>query len=132
VVAAALAERAITVGAIVPTTSGVQFTAPGADPVEVTAALDAVDLAAKVDEDLGSVSVVSLGMARKPDIPVRALAALEAGGITPRLVTTTPGRITVAVSSSRVDEAVRLLHQTFIPAAGSATVSDLHSPADAA
>jgi aspartate kinase len=132
VVAAALSARAIAVGSIVPTTSGVQFTAPGADPVEVTAALDAVDLAAKVDEELGSVSVVSLGMARKPDIPVRALAALEAGGITPRLVTTTPGRITVAVSSSRVDDAVRLLHQIFIPAADSATVSDLHSPADAA
>jgi aspartate kinase len=131
-VVAALAERAVTVGAIVPTDSGVRFSAPGADAHEVTAALEAVGLVAKVDEELGSVSVVSLGIARKPDIAVRALAALEADGIMPRLVTSTPGRISVSVPSGQVDDAVRLLHQTFIPAAEHASVSDLNAPADAA
>jgi aspartate kinase len=131
-VVAALAERGIAVGALAPTDTGVRFTAPGAEPAEVSAALDAVGAVAKVDEELGSVSVVSLGIARKPDVAVRALAALEAAGITPRLITTTPGRITAAVPSGQVDDAVRLLHRTFIPAAVTAIVSDLRPPADAA
>jgi aspartate kinase len=131
-VVAALAERGIAVGALAPIDTGVRFTAPGAEPAEVSAALDAVGAVAKVDEELGSVSVVSLGIARKPDVVVRALAALEAAGITPRLITTTPGRITAAVPSSQVDDAVRLLHRTFIPAAVATIVSDLRPPADAA
>jgi aspartate kinase len=131
-VVAALAERGVAVGALVPTDTGVRFTAPGAEPAEVSAALDAVGAVAKVDEELGSVSVVSLGIARKPDVAVRALAALEDAGITPRLITTTSGRITAAVPSGQVDDAVRLLHRTFIPAAVAAIVSDLRPPADAA
>jgi aspartate kinase len=131
-VVAALAERGIAVGALAPIDTGVRFTAPGAEPAEVSAALDAVGAVAKVDEELGSVSVVSLGIARKPDVVVRALAALEAAGIAPRLITTTPGRITAAVPSSQVDDAVRLLHRTFIPAAVATIVSDLRPPADAA
>jgi aspartate kinase len=131
-VVAALAERGIAVGALAPMDTGVRFTAPGAEPAEVSAALDAVGAVAKVDEELGSVSVVSLGIARKPDVVVRALAALEAAGIVPRLITTTPGRITAAVPSSQVDDAVRLLHRTFIPAAVATIVSDLRPPADAA
>lgn len=129
-VVAALAERGITAGVLVPGGSGIRFTAPDAEPAEVTAALAAADLRAKADEELGSVSVVSLGIARKPAIPVRALAVLENAGITPRLVTTMPNRLAVLVPASEVDGAVRLLHDAFVPAARPTT--DLHSPADAA
>jgi aspartate kinase len=68
------------------------------------------------DVDLGSVSVVSLGMARRPDVVVRALGTLREAAIQPRLVTTTPGRVSVLVDSALVEETVRLLHATFIPA----------------
>ena len=47
------------------------------------AALDAVAAEVTVEQELGSVSVVSLGIARKPEIPMRAIAALEAAGIAP-------------------------------------------------
>jgi aspartate kinase len=122
----------VTVGAIVPTDAGVRFSAPGADTHEVTAALEAVGLVAKVDEELGSVSVVSLGIARKPDIAARALAALEADGIRPRLVTSTPGRVSVSVPTGQVDDAVRLLHRIFIHETEAESVSALNAPTEAA
>jgi aspartate kinase len=81
-----------------------------------------------VDEELGSVSVISLGIGRKPDITMRALAALEEAGITAALVTTTPGRMTAAVPSAQVEDAARLLHALFIPAASTATVAGVRAP----
>jgi aspartate kinase len=104
-------------GSVLPGIAGFRFTAPDAEPTEVTATLDAVGASVKVDEELGAVSVVSLGIARRPDIAVRALAALDEAGIAPRLVTTTPGRLCVLVDSTLVDDAVRLMHTTFIPPA---------------
>ena len=62
------------------------------------------------------IGVVSLGIARKPEIPMRAIAALEAAGIEPHLITTTAGRVTVLVASAQVDDAVRVLHAIFVPA----------------
>ena len=128
-VAAALAERGMATGAVVPTTDGVRFTAPGAEPAEVAAALDAVGVTAKADEELGSVSVVSLGIARRPDVVARALAVLEDAGIAPRLVTTTAGRVTALVPAPEVDDAVRALHRAFV---ADAAVADLPAAADAA
>ena len=114
-VTTALAERGIAIGAVLPAASGVRFTAPGAEPAEVTAALDTIAAPVTVDQELGSVSVVSLGIARKPEIPMRAIAALEAAGIEPQLITTTAGRVTVLVASAQVDDAVRLLHADLRP-----------------
>jgi aspartate kinase len=116
-VSAALAERGIAIGAVVPTDGGLRFTAPGAEPTEVAAALDAIGYGVKVEDELGSVSVVSLGIARKPEIVAAALGALEDANIMPRLITTTAGRVTALIPSAQVDEAVRLLHRVFIPAA---------------
>jgi aspartokinase len=70
------------------------------------------------------VSVVSLGIARKPEIPMRAIAALEAAGIEPQLITTTAGRVTVLVAAAQVDDAVRLLHGIFVPAVEEGTDAD--------
>ncbi len=129
-VVAALAERGISVGAVVPEPARVRFTAPGAEQAEVSAALDGVG-AVKVDQGLGSVSVVSLGIGRKPEIVAAALGALEDADIVPQLVTTTAGRATVLVASSEVDDAVRLLHRIFFPAAAE-TSMPMQSAADAA
>jgi aspartate kinase len=120
-VATALAGRGIAIGAVLPDIAGFRFTAPGAECSEVAAALDGVGASVKVDEELGSVSVVSLGIARRPELVVRALAALDEAGVEARLVTTTPGRLTVLVQSTLVDDVVRLLHSTFIPASAAST-----------
>jgi aspartate kinase len=132
VVIAALAARGIAIGAVLPAGAELRFTAPGAEPAEVMAALDAVAAEATVEQELGSVSVVSLGIARKPEIPMRTVAALEAAGIGPQLVTTTAGRVTVLVRSAQVDEAVRLLHEVFVPAAGADRDVEPVAAADAA
>ena len=123
-VTTALAERGIAIGAVLPAASGLRFTAPGAEPAEVTAALDTIAAPVTVEQELGSVSVVSLGIARKPEIPMRAIAALEAAGIEPQLITTTAGRVTVLVAAAQVDDAVRLLHGIFVPAVEERTDAD--------
>jgi aspartate kinase len=61
--------------------------------------------------------VVSLGIGRRPGVIAHSLAALRAAGIAPRLITTMPGRLSVLVASNLLEEAVRVLHTTFIPAA---------------
>ena len=129
-VVAALAERGIAVGAVMPEPARIRFTAPGAEPAEVAAALDGVG-AVKIDQGLGSVSIVSLGIGRKPEIVAAALDALEDADIVPQLVTTTAGRATVLVAAPQVDDAVRLLHRTFFPAAVELGVT-LQPAADAA
>lgn len=112
----ALASRGAAVGAIVPEADGVRFTAPGVEAAEVAAALAALDAPLRTYQDLGTVSVVSLGISRKPELMARALTTLEQAGIAARFVTTTPGRISVHVAAEEVDTAVRLLHRAFIPA----------------
>lgn len=110
-----LAQRGVTLGVIVPEGDELRFTAPGLTDAEVIAALGALGARVTVRDDLGTVSVVSVGIARKPTIAARALSALEAAGITPHLVTTTPGRVCAHIPTALIDHAVRLLHNTFIP-----------------
>ena len=129
VVGSALAARAVAIGAIVRHGEELRFTAPGAADADVKAALGEVSADVSVHEDLGTVSVVSLGIARKPEIIARALTALEEAGIEARFVTTTPGRVTAAVSAELVHDAVRLLHEIFIPRRGCFDVTDLRSAA---
>jgi aspartate kinase len=115
----ALASRGAAVGILqVSEAAGapVLFTAPGVEPAEVTGALAEVDANVWVHDDLGSVSVIAAGIARKPAVTAAALSALEAAGIDAELVTTMPGRLTVHVNAADVHDAVRLLHTLFIEA----------------
>ena len=114
-VSSALARWGAAVGVIVRDGAGVCFTAPGISEAEVVAALSAMGADVEVLDELGTVSVVSAGIARKPAITARVLTALHAAGVEPQLVTTTPGRVTVHISTELVDHAVRLLHDVFIP-----------------
>jgi aspartate kinase len=120
----ALARRGASVGAMSVHGEEVQFSAPGVEVAEVTAALDALGVRPTAREDLGTVSVVSMGIARKPAIVAGVLAELERAGIEARLVSTTPGRVSVHIDSAQVDAAVRLLHRRFIPAAEAPSTSD--------
>ncbi|MGH3900159.1 MAG: ACT domain-containing protein [Pseudonocardiaceae bacterium] len=111
------AEVGTAVGAMVHDGDEVRFTAPRVADAEVVAALSAIGADVEVLDDLGTVSVVRAGIARKPDTTARALTALAAAGIAPQLVTTTPGRVTVHISAALVHDAVRLLHNALIPPA---------------
>lgn len=119
-VAETLSQRGIALGVLRPELSGLRFTAPGAEPAEVCAVLDAVGALVRLEEELGSVSVVSLGIARRPELAARALNVLRAAAIEPRLVATTPGRLSVLLESALVDEATRLLHAALILGPGAA------------
>ena len=72
------------------------------DPAEVAAALDGLDTQLSTHLELGTVSVVSLGIARKPALVARALRTLADAGIEPEFVTTTTGRVTVHLPGARV------------------------------
>jgi aspartate kinase len=112
-ISAALAERGAAVGAIVRLGTTIHFTAPGVEEPEVCAALSAVRVPIVVQDELGSVSVVGAGIGRRPDLTARALLILEAEGIEPRLVTSTPSRVCLHVPTRHVHRAVRLLHAAF-------------------
>jgi aspartate kinase len=130
----ALAERGAAIGAILPTGTDsadeLRFSAPGVDPAEVAAALDGLDTQLSTHLELGTVSVVSLGIARKPALVARALRTLADAGIEPEFVTTTTGRVTVHLPSALVDEAVRLLHAEFVPAGAGESNRDSRATAD--
>lgn len=137
--ASALQQCGAAIGVIVCDGDEMRFTAPGIADPDVVGALSAVGADVKVLDELGTVSVVSAGIARKPAITTRALTALEAAGIEPQLVTTTPARVTVHLSTALVDDALRLLHDVFIPQSDISQIgdtngnnADLSVPLDAA
>jgi aspartate kinase len=126
----ALADRGACVGVLDVAGDVVRFSAPGMASAEVTAVLANLGASVRAREDVGTVSVVSMGIARKPRLVAGVLDVLERAGIAVRCVSTTVGRVSVHVASAQVDQAVRLLHQEFIPPAGAhgssgGTVSDL-------
>jgi aspartate kinase len=69
-------------------------------------------------DDLGALSVVGAGINQSFENVRRGGAALADAGIHPRDVSTSSFRITWTVPRSRLDEAVRLLHRTFIEPQG--------------
>jgi aspartate kinase len=117
----ALAERGAAIGAILPAEHELRFSAPGVDTAEVAAAMDTLDTQLSTHLELGTVSVVSLGIARKPALVARALRTLAEAGIEPEFVTSTTGRVTVHLAAAQVDDAVRLLHDEFVSGVASAT-----------
>lgn len=65
------------------------------------------------EKNLGKVSVVGVGMLNRPGCVAKALAALEKAGIPTRSVWTSELRVTCVIPSERVEDGVKLLHQTF-------------------
>ena len=112
-VSSALARRRVPVGSIIRDEDRVRFTAPGTETAEVVAALGELGVTVAVRGDLGSVSVVSTVVGNRPEITARILDTLERHGIDPFLVTSTPSRVSCHIEAGAVDEAARLLHDTF-------------------
>jgi aspartate kinase len=72
----------------------------------------------RFDDRLGALSVVGAGINASFDNVRRGSAALDGAGITPSGVSTSSFRITWMIDRARLDEAVRLLHRTFIEQQG--------------
>ena len=110
---AALAEASVNVDTIVQTGPEVVFSAPVEDRADAARALDALGTAWSARDDLGKVSLVGAGMKSHPGVAAQAFATLEAEGIEPAIVSTSPIKIACHVSSADVDRAVRALHEAF-------------------
>ena len=65
------------------------------------------------DSKLGKVSVIGTGMQNTPGFAARMFSALSRKGINIQLITTSEIRITCIIEETRVEEAVRILHQAF-------------------
>jgi aspartate kinase len=74
----------------------------------------------RIIDDLGAISVVGTGINASFENVRRGSAALDGEGIPPASAATSSFRITWMVPRDRLDEAVRLLHRTFIEHAGPA------------
>jgi aspartate kinase len=126
-VLSALAARGASVGVARVSGEELEFSAPGADVDEVDALLSSVagqrghgvrHGRGAVRADLGTVSLVSPGIARSPRMVAGVLAELDRAGLVARFVATTPARVSVHLASAEIDEAVRVLHRRFVLAAG--------------
>ena len=65
------------------------------------------------DAKLGKVSIVGTGMQNTPGFAARMFRALYDKGINIELITTSEIRITCIIDENKVEDAVRVLHQTF-------------------
>ncbi|HKB12248.1 MAG TPA: aspartate kinase, partial [Vicinamibacterales bacterium] len=68
----------------------------------------------RIADTVGAISVVGAGINASFDNVRRGSAALERGGMKVAAIATSSFRITWMIERTRVDEAVRLLHATFI------------------
>ena len=69
----------------------------------------------RLHDDLGAVSVVGAGINASFENLRRGSRALEDGGLPPRAVATSSFRVTWMIERRSVDDAVRVLHGTFLP-----------------
>jgi aspartate kinase len=110
----ALADAAVNVDTILQSGSEeIVFSAPPEDRASVTRTLDAMGVEWSARDGLGKVSLVGAGMKSHPGVAAKAFATLEAAGIEPAVVSTSPIKIACHVASADVDRAVQALHEAF-------------------
>ena len=78
------------------------------------ALMERFGVACRIVDSLGAVSVVGAGINASFQNVRRGTAALEDKGLTAQGIATSSFRITWLVDRGSVDDAVRLLHETFI------------------
>ena len=65
------------------------------------------------DERIGKVSIVGAGMRSHPGVAAQVFRVLGESGINIEMISTSPIKISCVISSDRVPEAVRALHESF-------------------
>ncbi len=119
-----LAERQVNVDMIVQNVStqgltDISFTAPKAEAetaaeVAKQVAADVGAAGVDVDPEIGKVSLVGAAMKSHPGIAARMFRALSNADINIEMISTSTIRISCVVRASRVEDAVRILHDEFI------------------
>jgi aspartate kinase len=109
----ALAGASVNVDTIVQTGPEIVFSAPPEDRPDAERALDGLDVRWSAQDDLGKVSLVGAGMKSHPGVAAKTFATLEAAGIEPTVVSTSPIKIACHVPSTDVERAVQALHEAF-------------------
>ena len=110
---AVLANAGVNVDTILFVGEDVVFSAPTEDGAAVTQTLEELEVAFSARDDLGKVSVVGAGMRSHPGVAAKTFAALDALGIAPEVVNTSPIKIACFVPRDDVERAVRALHDAF-------------------
>ncbi|MGH3103669.1 MAG: aspartate kinase [Gaiellaceae bacterium] len=108
-----LAQASVNVDTIVQTGPEIVFSAPAGDRPDVAAALDGLGVHWTARDDLGKVSLVGAGMKSHPGIAAKTFATLDAIGIQPQVVSTSPIKIACHVAYEDVERAVVALHEAF-------------------
>jgi aspartate kinase len=109
----ALAAANVNVDTILQSTDEVVFSAPPEDKGAASRALESLGATWECRDDLGKVSVIGAGMKSHPGVAAKTFAILEAAGIAPAVVSTSPIKIACHIPSDQVDAAVRVLHDAF-------------------
>jgi len=109
----ALASSHVNVDTILRVADEIVFSAPSDDGETTSRTLDELGARWSADADLGKVSVVGAGMKSHPGVAATAFETLDANGIEPLIVSTSPIKITCYVRRSEVDRAVAALHEAF-------------------
>jgi aspartate kinase len=110
----ALADAAVNVDTILQSgPEEIVFSAPPEDRRAVERTLDSLATPWSAREGLGKVSLVGAGMKSHPGVAAKTFATLEAAGIEPAVVSTSPIKIACHVATEDVDRAVQALHEAF-------------------
>ena len=124
----ALATAQVNVDTILQAGSGeIVFSAPNEDEHATSRTLDELGARWSADAELGKVSVVGAGMKSHPGVAATAFSTLEANGIEPLIVSTSPIKITCHVRRGDVERAVAALHDAFGLGADNASGSEPQS-----
>ncbi|MFL6107329.1 MAG: aspartate kinase [Marmoricola sp.] len=121
----AVADAAINIDMIVQNVSAaatsltdVSFTLPRGEGQTAMAALDKLKATVgyeslQYDDSVGKVSIVGAGMSSSPGISARFFEALSDAGVNIEMISTSEIRVSVVVSESQVEDAVRAAHAAF-------------------
>src|ERR671911_112273 len=83
-----------------------------ASAVETIEALE-VGVGVETDDAIGKVSIVGAGMRSHPGVAAQVFRTLGEQGINIEMISTSPIKISCVISSERVPDAVKALHEAF-------------------
>jgi aspartate kinase len=109
----ALAGASVNVDTIVQTGPEIVFSADAGDADDVRRVLDGLGVRWSARDDLGKVSVIGAGMKSHPGVAAKTFATLDAIGVEPQVVSTSPIKIACHVAMEDVERAVVALHDAF-------------------
>lgn len=108
-----LADARVNVDTILQTGTEIVLSVADEDSAAAARTLEELGSTWNADAEVGKVSIVGAGMRSHPGVAGTTFATLEANGIEPVVVTTSPIKITCFVRRQDVERAVVALHDAF-------------------